>query len=172
MILTKLLQSHLACNSQFCRKAILPTSWFQRKARMDTSTTYDYHLIVFLRLYFVHLTDVPGIGNYLLHLIHEYVDPFHVDTTYYPANSWNYETSSNQHISTKIFHWARFYVKNNSYSRTVIIPWIASIASCFVVQVSSFHPVQISFAHPFDSLLLQLFAIIHNLATFFCVLFS
>ena len=47
MILTELLQSHLACYLWFCRKAILATLWFHQTAVIATSTTYDYHLIVF-----------------------------------------------------------------------------------------------------------------------------
>ena len=79
---------------------------------------------------------------------------FHADSPYSPPNSWNDETSSNQHFSTNIFHLIRFYVQPNSYSRTVVVP------------VSSFHPIQSSFGHPFASLLLQPFAFIHTLAPF------
>ena len=166
MIWTELLQSHLVWNSWFCRKVILYTSWFHRTAAISTSTTYDYRLIDFLRLHFGQLTAVPGKVNSLIHLIHEYVYPFHAYATYSHTNSWNGVTSSNQHISTKIFHQTRFYVQLNSYMRTIIIPWIASIASCLVVPVYSFNPVQISLQHSFASLLLQPFAFICNLSTF------
>ena len=86
MILTELLQSHLACNSWFRRKPILANSWFHRTAVIATSTTYDYRLIDFLRLQLSQLTAVPGKGNSLLHLIHEYVNPLHADDNYSPTD--------------------------------------------------------------------------------------
>ena len=100
-----LLQSHLTC-----------TSWFHRIVVMATSTTYDYHLIVFffLRLQFHQLTNVPGKENSLLHLIHDSVDPLHADTT-----------------------------SSSTVSGIFIIPWIASISSRLVVPISSYHPIQI-----------------------------
>ena len=113
-------------NLWFHRKAILATSWFHQTAVITTSPTFDYRLFDVLRLQFYQLTDVTGKKNSFLHLIHESFDPFHTDAT--------------------SFH---------TISRTVIIPRIASIASCFVVLFSpAYHPVQISFGHTFASFLL------------------
>ena len=138
MFLTELLQSYLACNLWFYRKAIFVTSWFHQTAVIAISTTFDYCLIDFLWLHFHQLTDVPGTRNSFLHPINESIDPFHAEATSSPTNSG-----------------------------TFIIPWIASIVSHLVVPFSpAYHPIQTSFGHPFASLLLQPFAVIHTLAPF------
>ena len=169
VILADLLQSQLACNSWFYIKAVVATLTTNYYRTIDFlgldfgQLTAVSGTIDFLGLDFGYLTAVPGKGNSLLHITNGIVDPFHGDAIYSTTTSWYDETISNRNVSTNIFHITHFYAQPDSQSHAVIITWMASIAYCLVVPVSSFNPIQNSFGHPITPLLTQLYTIIRNL---------